>query len=282
MIDPALISAEPPARLRKADPPSVLGSMRALARSRRQVWALARRDFTARYKQTALGIGWAVLLPLLTVLVFGVFVQRFARADTHGAPYILWSFLGLIGWTFFANAATTGGMSLLTNQSLLNKVYSARQIYPVAGVVLAALDAVISLFVLGVLFALTGTAPKATIYWMPVVVAVELVFVVAAILLLSILIVYVRDLRNVIPFILQLGLFATPVVYGLDKIAPDYRLLYCTLNPLAPVIESYRRVLLYGEGPSPYLVAGAATSVVLLVVASWVFARFERGIVDII
>lgn len=283
MIDPQVITPEPPRGLPNTEPPTMIRSLVRLSRNRRQVWAIARRDFLARYKQTTLGVAWALFLPLLTILVFGVFIQRFARANTHGAPYILWSFAGLIAWNFFANAANTGGLSLLSNQSLLNKVYSARQIYPIAAVVLAALDAVISVVVLGVVFALTGTAPASTIYWLPVIVVVQIAFVSATVLLLSIFVVYVRDLRNIIPFILQLGLFATPVVYGLDQISPRYRLVYCFLNPLAPIIESYRRVLLYGLNPQfNYLGAGAATASVLTVLAMTVFARLERGIVDII
>jgi ABC-type polysaccharide/polyol phosphate export permease len=286
VIDSASIGVAPPPRMTrraKRQREGVFLSFRGLFASRALVWALARRDFTARYKQTALGLGWALLLPLITVLVFGVFVQRFAKADTNGAPYVVWSYIGLIPWMFFSSSIGTGGLSLLSNQPLLNKVHSARQIYPVAGVMLAGVDALISVFALSVICLVTGYLPEGTAYWVPLIMVVNVVFVVGATLLASIFIVYVRDLRNVIPVMLQLGLFATPVVYALDKIAPHERLVYCFLNPMAPMIDSYRRALVFGQNPQWKLFgAGTFSSVVLLIVAAWVFARLERGIVDII
>jgi ABC-type polysaccharide/polyol phosphate export permease len=283
VIDVAVIGERPPPRLLKTKRPGAGASLLGILRSRHQIWALTMRDFRARYKQTFLGFGWALLLPLLTIAVFGIFVQRFAHANTHGAPYALWSLLGLISWNFFANSLNIGGLSLLNNQSLVNKIYSARQIYPIAGVLLAGLDALVSLIALAVIFGVTRFAPEATSYWVPLIALVNVVFVTAAVLLVSILIVYVRDMRNIVPFALQLGLFATPVVYALDQVSSSYRLAYCFANPMAPVIESYRRVVLYGQSPPwTYLGAGAATSAVLLVLAIWIFARFERGIVDII
>jgi ABC-2 type transport system permease protein/lipopolysaccharide transport system permease protein len=284
VIDTALIGDAPPRKLaRVRQRPSFIRSVAFVFASRRQIWALTMRDFRARYKQTALGLGWALLLPFLTVAVFGLFVQRFAHANTQGVPYAVWSLLGLTAWNFFANSFNAGGQSLLVNQSLVNKVYSARQIYPIASVLLAAVDGIIAFGALTIVAIVTRFVPAVTAYWLPVVVAVNVTFVVAATMLAAILLVYVRDLRNVVPFILQLGLFATPVVYGLDQISSSYRLLYCFLNPMAPIIESYRQVLLYGGNPPwTYLGAGAATSIALLILAAWVFERLERGIADII
>lgn len=258
-------------------------SLRFLVRDRSLVWALTRRDFTGRYKQTALGLAWAVLMPLTTVTVFALFVQRFAGADTHGVPYVLWAYVGLLPWAFFSSSISTGGTSLLSNQSLLNKLYTRRQIYPVAGVLLAGVDTLISAGVLALLFLVTGVAPAATSYWLPLIALVNVVFVVGATLLVSIVVVYVRDLRTVLPVVLQLGLFATPVVYALDRIPAPYRLPYCILNPTAPMIDSYRRVVLFGRAPDwPLFAAGVAGAVAFLLMGAWAFNRLERGIVDII
>jgi ABC-type polysaccharide/polyol phosphate export permease len=283
VIDPAVIADQPPPRLSAAKPRGPIAAMAHTIQGRHQIGALTRRDFTARYKQTSLGWAWALLLPLLTIAVFTVFIQRVAHANTHGVPYVLWSFLGLFGWNFFSNAVSNGGTSLLSNQSLLNKVYSARQIYPIAGVALAGLDALISLGAFAIACVATRFVPAATVYWLPVIMVVNIVFALAVTFIVAILIVYVRDLRNIIPIALQLGLFATPVVYGLNQIPRGARLIYCFLNPIAPVVESYRRAVLYGQAPPwNYLGAGAASAVVLLFIAMWIFARFERGIVDII
>ncbi len=283
MIDVGLVATEPPKSLRRQSQTSALSAVVEVARHRDLVWALARRDFAARYKQTVLGVTWALVIPLLTVVVFGVFVQRFARADTHGVPYVLWSYVGLLPWTFFSNSVSTGGMNLLTNQPLLNKIYSPREIYPLAGVLLAGVDALISVIAMVVAFVITGFVPSGLIWLTPLLVLINAVFAVAAALLVSIVIVYVRDLRNIIPVILQLGLFATPIFYSLDQIASSSRLVYCFCNPMGPLIDSYRRVILFGDYPQwGYLGAGAFSSLVWLAVAVVVFSRLERGIVDII
>jgi ABC-type polysaccharide/polyol phosphate export permease len=281
--DVAGIPDSPPPGLKQGARGGALASLVELIGRRDLVWTLAKRDFTARYKQTVLGVGWAVLLPLLTITVFASFVQRYAHAQTHGVPYLVWSFLGLLPWNLFTNSVNTGGLSLIANQPLLNKVYSPRQIYPVAAVLLASIDALISAGVLAVVFAVTTTAPAVTLYWAPLLIAVELVFTTAVTVLVSIVVVYVRDLRNIIPTALQLGLFATPVVFGLDQVAPGFRLFYCFLNPMAPVIDGLRRTVLYGQNPdAAQLGAGAASTFVLLLISFRVFRRLERGIVDII
>ena len=170
------------------------------------------------------------------------------------------------------------------NQSLVNKVYSARQIYPLGGMLLACIDTAVSLSAFVGACLLTGFIPTATSYWAPLIVLVGVLFTTAIVLLVSILVVYVRDLRNIVPFFLQLGLFATPVIYNLEQIASGgYRLAYCFINPLAPVIDSLRRTVLFGQQPNlTDLGAGALTSIALFLVANWVFARFERGIADIV
>ena len=284
LIDTHEIADAPPARLIRKNKANVRASVRHLSASRAQAWALTRRDFTARYKQTFLGFGWALVLPLLTILVFGVFVQRYAHANTHGVPYILWSLTGLLTWNFFANSISYGGQALLINQSLVNKVYSARQIYPLGGVLLACIDTAVSFIAFLGACLITRFVPAATTYWAPVLLLVAVLFATAVVLLVSVLVVYVRDLRNIVPFILQLGLFATPVIYNLQQVASGgYRLAYCFVNPLAPVIDNLRRTVLFGQQPNFVdLGAGALTSVVLFVVANWVFARFERGIADIV
>ncbi len=283
MIDVGLVANEPPKGLRGQSRTSVLSAVVELVRHRDLVWALTRRDFAARYKQTVLGVTWALVIPLITIVVFGVFVQRFARADTHGVPYVLWSYVGLLPWTFFSNSVSTGGMNLLTNQPLLNKIYSPREIYPIAGVLLAGVDALISVVAMVVAFVIAGFVPSDLIWLTPFLMLINAVFAVAAALLVSIVIVYVRDLRNIIPVILQLGLFATPIFYSIDQISPTYRLAYCWCNPMGPLIDSYRRVILFGEYPQwGYLAAGAVSSLIWLIVAVFVFSRLERGIVDII
>jgi ABC-type polysaccharide/polyol phosphate export permease len=283
VIDPTTVGTEPPTEVRRQRSPFFWETLAEVWQYRNLVWALTRRDFVARYKQTILGVAWAVIIPFLTVVVFTLFVQRFANVDTHGAPYPLWSFVGLLPWTFFSNAVTNGGTNLISNRSLLNKIYASRAIYPIAGILLAGVDLLISVGALGVLFVVYTYLPSHLFWVVPLVLLVNLIVVTAAVLFVSIVMVYVRDLRNALPVVVQLGLFATPVMYPFAQIPERYRVLYAAANPLGPVIDAYRRVLLFGEYPDWKLFGvGSASAVVMLIVSFSVFSRFERNIADIL
>lgn len=283
MIDLAAIPAAPPAALRYRHDARLVSSLRMLVRRRELVGSLVRRDFTARYKQTVLGVAWSVIQPLAMIGVLAVFVQRVLKTDTHGVPYDLWSYVGLVPWTFFSSALSTGGLSLVNNQALLNKVHCPREIFPVAAVLLAGIDALFSMTGLVVLFAVAGFVPKATIYWVPVIALVQVAFALGVTLAVSIITVYFRDVRPMLPIVLQLGLFASPVAWGLDQFPSPYRLLYCFINPGGAVINGLRRAVLYGVGPDwQYLGAAAFTSVLLLAVGFRFFKRLELGIADIL
>lgn len=283
LIDPQTVGDQPPLEVRRQRSPHFWEALGELWTHRRLVFALTRRDFFARYKQTVLGLGWAVVIPFLTVVVFSVFVQRFAVVDTHGVPYPVWSFVGLLPWTFFSNALSTGGLALLSNRPLLNKIYAPRAIYPISSVLLAGIDILIACSALAVVFVIYTFLPSRMVWMVPLIALVHVMFIVAIVLIVSIIVVYARDLRNALPVILQLGLFATPVVYPLSRISGSYRLLYCALNPLGPIIDAYRRTILEGRYPDwPTFGVGTASTAVLFVAAFSVFARFERGIVDTI
>lgn len=263
---------------------STRAALAEIWRYREIVVTLAERDLRARYKQAVLGFAWALVVPVTLMLVFTFFFTRFAHIDSHGAPYALYSYLGLIPWTFFYGCVNNGGMSIVTNLPLVNKVYCPREIFSLAAMVVAAVDTAASVLVLVVLFPVTGYAPHIQLFYTPILLLVELVFTVAVTLFVSIMLVYLRDLRHALPLMLQLGLFATPVAYGLDAIAKSkpFLLTYAALNPLAPVIEGFRRTILFGEAPDWLpLAVGAGTSVVYLVLAYRLFKRLETGVADI-
>ena len=167
---------------------------------------------------------------------------------------------------------------------ILNKVYCPREVFPLATIAVAGVDAVISLGVLAVLFGATGTAPKVQAVYAPILLAVAVVFTLGVTFLISSLVVYVRDLRLALPLILQLGLFATPVAYGIEIFAKSERslLLYSAVNPLAPVIDGLRRSVLLGQSPRwSALAVGAASACLLLAFSYSLFKRLETGIADI-
>src|SRR5919109_850777 len=161
-----------------------------------------------RPKLRVLGVAWAVLTPLALMVVFTVFFQRVAKVDTGGAPYALFAYLGLLPWTFFSTSVAQGGQSLVLNNQLLNKVYCQREVFPMASVVVAAIDTSIAVLVLGLLFVVTGFVPKATSAWVPVLLFVQVAFTFGMTLVISAVLVVFRHLRHALPVILQLGLFA--------------------------------------------------------------------------
>jgi ABC-type polysaccharide/polyol phosphate export permease len=257
-------------------------SVRKLWAARELVRTVAERDFRARYKQAVLGVSWAILTPLVYMGAFTVVFQRVADVDTGGVPYALFSIVGLLPWTFFSTSLNRGATSLISNRALLNKVSFPREVFPLGSVLVAGVDMLLATSAAVLLFVWHGTMPEPTSYWIPVILAVQVLFALGVSLLASILVVFLRDLLYVIPMLLQVGLFLTPVGYPLDSVSADMRPLYSFFNPLAAVIDSYRRTVLYGESPRLGLLAlGAAGALVYVVVGFVAFRRLEGDVADV-
>lgn len=276
------IPQSPPPGTRFKRTISLRDSVREVWRSRGLIRALAERDLRARYKQTSLGFAWALVPPIGMLVVFSVFVKRVGDVFTDGVPYELYAYVGLITWGFFSSAFGGAGQSLLSNISLMNKVYCPREVFPLAGIATVTVDTAITSLVLLVLFPVNGFVPKLETLWFPVIFAVQLAVTTGAVLLMAVAVVYLRDLRHAIGLVLQIGLFATPVAYSLSAIPSEWRSLYCFVNPIAGVIDAYRETMLLGHAP-PWSVLGpaGAGSVVLLVAGFWVFKRLETGLADV-
>jgi ABC-2 type transport system permease protein/lipopolysaccharide transport system permease protein len=277
---PSIESAPPPEILFRLKL-SIFAAIREVWTARELVRTLAERDFRIRYKQAVLGFAWAVLTPVSLMVVFTLFFKRVANVDTGGAPYVLFAYLGLLPWTFFSTSVAQGGQTLVTNSALLQKVYCPREVFPLASCLVAAIDTAIATVVLGVLFVVTGYAPRLTTLWVPVLLVVQVAFTFGVALVTSGVLVFFRDLRHALPIILQLGLFATPVAYGMNVVPPSLQVLYSAANPLAPVIDGYRRTVLLGQAPDWHLLLpGSITSTALLVIGYIVFKRLEPGFAD--
>jgi ABC-2 type transport system permease protein/lipopolysaccharide transport system permease protein len=257
--------------------------MRELWRVREVVQSLAEREFRVRYKQAVLGVAWAVLTPLALMVIFSLLFSRVAKVDTGDVPYAVFTYIALVPWTFFSVAVLQAGMSLLLNAPLIQKVSFPREVFPVASVVVAGIDALIALVPLGLLMAVTGTPPQATSVWVPVLVLVQVLFILGVAFALSAIIVFFRDLRHGLPIILQLGLFATPVAYGIEAVPDQYRLIYAALNPLGPVIDGYRRTVLFGQAPLWGETGVAALSATAFFCLGYLlFKRLEGAISDVV
>jgi ABC-2 type transport system permease protein/lipopolysaccharide transport system permease protein len=264
-------------RIRLGSTAAELWSNRGLVRT------LAERELRVRYKQTILGFAWALITPFALMLVFTLFVDRVANVQTGDVPYPLYAYLGLIPWTFFSTSVSQGGLSLLSNVALLNKVYCPREVFPLASVGVAVVDSAIATAGLVVMFVAFTTMPELTIVWIPVLLAVQVAFTLGVVLVISAVVLYFRDVRHALPLALQLGLFETPVAFGLQMVPESVQPVYAFLNPLAPVIDGYRQTVLYGAAPELDLLAlGALSSIMLLMGGYLLFKRLEMRFADIV
>ena len=273
----------PPPGLRFRRKVGLLASLRDLWRSRELVVTLTERELRVRYKQAILGVLWALAQPLSLIVVFTVIFRHVTHVETHGVPYALFSFMGLLAWNFFSSSVGNGGLALFNNAAVLNRVYCPREVFPLASVGVAAADAMTSLLALPVLFLATGYAPKATSYWTPLLALIQVSFTVAVTLIISAVVVQVRDIRHALPIVIQVGLFATPVAFGIDNLRSPWLQVYAAANPLVAVIDGYRRAVLLGTHPDWSLVLpAAAASVLLLLAGIRLFKRLEGSFADLI
>lgn len=241
------------------------------------------RDVKVRYKQTVLGAAWAVLQPLMAMVVFSVFFARLAKVPSGGLPYPLFAFAGLLPWTFFANAISAAGQSVVGNERLITKVYFPRLIIPYSSVGAGVVDFGIACGMLGVLMLYYRVAPTGTLLLAPLMV-VGLVMAAAGVgSLLAALNVAYRDFRYVIPFMVQLWMFATPTVYMESDLtgATGWR-LWLPLNPAYGLIANFRAAVLGTPLDGRSLLISMAVSAVLFGLGSLYFRRVEQNFADII
>jgi ABC-type polysaccharide/polyol phosphate export permease len=279
----AQVPDAPPPELRFKRPVRLVQGMRELWSARALITALAERDIRARYKQHVLGAAWVIVTPIMLMLVFTVFIQRVADVPTLGIPYPVFSYVALVPWQFFSASVGNGADSITGNQHVVTKIFCPREVFPLTTVAVAAADMVVSLGVLGIIMAITTTAPTAQAFMAVPLFALQLVFGCALGMGAAAVAVYLRDVRSIIPLILQLMLFATPIAYGMDQIPGEYRWIYSLANPLAPIIDGYRRCILLGQWPQWDLLGLAAISIVVIsLVCYWLFKKLETGFADVI
>jgi lipopolysaccharide transport system permease protein len=259
---------------------------RDLWRYRDLFYFVAWRDLLVRYKQTVFGVLWAVLRPFLTMVIFVLIFSRVAGMPSDGVPYAILVLGGMLPWQFFATALAESSSSLVSNANLITKVYFPRIILPASSVIVALVDFAITLALLGMVMAWYGYLPPARMLLMPVFVLLALVAALGPGLIATALNVKYRDFRFVIPFIVQFGLYLSPVGFKSavieEKLGPFARLVYA-MNPMVGVIDGFRWCI----GAESHLhwsalVVSLATSVILLAVGIRLFRRTERGFADVI
>jgi lipopolysaccharide transport system permease protein len=246
------------------------------------LYFLALREIKLRYKQTILGVTWAILQPFMTMVVFSVFFGRFAKLPSDGVPYPVFAFTALVPWQLFANAMSQAANSLVANQQLIKKVYFPRLIIPLSSVLEGLIDFLIAFVILLAMLLFYGIVPTVHVIFLPLFVLLALVTAAAMGIWLSALNVEYRDVRYTLPFLTQIWMFSSPIAYSATLVPQRWRVLY-GLNPMTGVISGFRWALL-GRGTIDLRTIGASTLVVLALLFSSLvyFRRMERNVADVI
>lgn len=248
---------------------------------RELLYFLAWRDVKVRYKQTVLGVLWVLLQPVLTTVIFSILFARFAPSQSSEIPYPLFAFTGFVLWTFASNALNNAGNSLVNSSNLVTKVYFPRLIMPFAAIAATTVDLLVSLGVLILAFLFFGIAPHWTIVFAPLLVGLLILFVFGAGTLLAALNVRFRDVRFVLPFALQILMFASPVFYSLDFLPEHWRVVW-KLNPLTGILQGFRAAIFGTEFDFLAIAVSVVVTLTLVFLSVTVFTRMEEDFADLV
>ncbi len=283
-IRTATKAASPAARIIRVEPSRgwVYLKLGELWEYRELLYFLTWRDIKVRYKQTLLGVGWAVIQPFFTMVVFSLFFGKLARMPSDGIPYPVFTFTALVPWTFFSNGLNQASNSLVGSANLITKVYFPRLTIPIASVLVGAVDFVFSFLILICMMLYFGIVPTINILWLPLLLTLVVIISLGVSLWLSALNVQFRDVRYVIPFLTQLWLFATPIAYPSSLLHEPWRTLY-GINPMAGVVEGFRWALLGAKtAPGPIIIVSSSVAFLVLVSGALYFRRMEKTFADIV
>lgn len=249
---------------------------------RELLYFLVWRDLKIRYKQTLIGVAWAVIQPVFTMIVFSVFFGRLAGLPSDGVPYPIFYYTALLPWTYFANALSQASNSIVAHQQVITKVYFARVLLPVSAVLAGLVDFAVAAGILLVMMFWYGIFPTWKMLWVLPLILLVILTAVAVSLWLSALNALYRDVRYAVPFLLQFWMFASPVAYPASLVPEHWRWLY-GLNPMAGVIEGFRWALAgAGPGPGPMVLVSAGVVLVVLIAGFFYFQRMERTVADVV
>ncbi|HEY8184836.1 MAG TPA: ABC transporter permease [Pyrinomonadaceae bacterium] len=249
---------------------------------RELVYFLIWRDIKVRYKQTALGAAWAIIQPVMTMVVFSLFFGKLGKIPSDGVPYPIFSYAALVPWTFFANGLAQSSNSLVGSSNLITKVYFPRLAIPMGTVLSGLLDFMLAFIVLLVMMVLYGIAPTVNILCLPLFLLLAVVTSLGVGLWLSALNVEYRDVRYVVPFLTQFWMLATPIAYPSSLLHEPWRTIY-GLNPMVGVVEGFRWALLGAKmAPGPVMATSSLAAVLLLVSGAFYFRRMEKTFADVV
>jgi len=239
------------------------------------------KNIKVKYAQSVLGVGWAVIQPVFSMIVFTIVFGNLAKVGSDGSPYALFSFVALVPWTYFSNSLTDTAGSLITNRSMLTKIYFPRLIFPLTSILSKLVDFAISMCVLFVLMIWFSASPTIGVVVIPYLIILMMLTAVGLGMWLSALAVQFRDIKYSLNFGVQLLMYLAPVVYPASLIPQEYRLLYA-INPLVGVIEGFRSALI-GTNPMPwdFIMVGTISAIIISISGAMYFKRMERFFADV-
>ncbi|MFC1623849.1 ABC transporter permease [Candidatus Omnitrophota bacterium] len=251
-------------------------------RYRELLYFLTWRDVKVRYKQTVLGVAWAILQPFFIMVVFSLFFGRLAKIPSDGIPYPIFSYAALVPWTFFANGLRQSSDSLVTSANLIRKIYFPRMVLPISAILSGVVDFVLAFLVLLGMMLFYGIVPTANVVWLPFLLVLALTTSLGIGLWLTAMNVQFRDVRYTVPFLIQAWLFATPIAYPSSLLSEPWRTLY-GINPMVGVVEGFRWALLgTNTAPGPIILVSTLVSVGLLISGAFYFRRMEKNFADVV
>ncbi|MHB8806444.1 MAG: ABC transporter permease [Anaerolineaceae bacterium] len=240
------------------------------------------RDLKVRYKQTLLGASWAVLQPVLTMVVFSIFFGGLAKVPSDGVPYPIFSYTALLPWTLFSKALQDASRSLVSSANIISKVYFPRLILPISSTLAGLVDFAIAFVVLLLMMVFYGIHPTANLWLLPLLILLALITAIGVSLWLSALNVMYRDVGHILPFLNQFWMYITPIAYSSSIVPEKWRFVYA-LNPLTGVVEGFRWALLgTGEGPGITLLISSCIAILITISGLFYFRRMERKFADLV
>ncbi len=257
-------------------------NLRELWLYRELIYFLTWRDLKVRYKQTVLGAGWAILQPVLSMIVFSIFFGSLLNVPSEGVPYPIFSYAALLPWGVFAKALNDTGRSLVSNRAMLTKIYFPRMVIPLASVFSSLADFLIAFIVMLGLMFYYRIAPTSNIWTLPLFLLLAVITALGVGLWLSAMNVLYRDIGYMIPYITQLWFYLTPIVYSSGEVPEEWRFFYA-LNPMVGVVEGFRWALLgTADAPDPMIAVSATISLVIFISGMFYFRRMERTFADMV
>jgi len=257
-------------------------ALKDLIKHRELLQQFTLREIRIRYKQTVLGVLWAILQPLSMMIIFSIVFSKFAKIKTGGIPYPIFYYSALLPWTFFASSVTFGITSIVRNMNLVTKVYFPREIFPLSSIFACFIDFLVASTIFIGMMIFYKVEFSLNLLFFPLLVFIQIIFTCGICFLGSALNVYFRDIRFAVPLGIQLWMFLTPIIYPLEMVPKKYLYIYL-LNPMAGLIDSYRRIFLKSQSPNfLYLEEAIIISISLFFISWFLFKRLEKNFADVI